>query len=82
MFDGVTLTATEHDAYVIACLETEFGAEYPEPAAFVTGENQRFLDSRARLLSSGAAHLDGAVAAERVAARAAASRARSNRAAG
>jgi hypothetical protein len=76
MFDSVTLAVTEYDAYVIACLETEFGAEYPDPAAFVTDEHQRFLDSRARLLSVGAAHLDGAVDANRVAARAAASRAR------
>jgi hypothetical protein len=76
MFDGPTLTATEYDAYVIACLETEFEAEYPDPAEFVTDEHQRFLDSRARLLSVGAAHLDGAVDANRVAARAAASRAR------
>jgi hypothetical protein len=76
MFDGPMLTSTEYDAYVIACLETEFEAEYPDPAEFVTDEHQRFLDSRARLLSVGAAHLDGAVGANRVAARAAASRAR------
>jgi hypothetical protein len=76
MFDRPMLTSTEYDAYVIACLETEFEAEYPDPAEFVTDEHQRFLDSRARLLSVGAAHLDGAVGANRVAARAAASRAR------
>ena len=76
MFDEVTLTEAEYDAYVIACLETEFGAEYPDPADFVTDERQRFLDSRARLLTRGAAHLDAAVAADRVAARAAAARAR------
>ena len=70
------LTATEYAAYVIACLETEFGEEYPDPAAFVTDDHQRFLDSRARLLTSGAAHLDGAVAADRTAARAEAARAR------
>ena len=43
----VMLTEKEYEAYVIACLETEFGAEYPDPALFVTDEQQRFLDSRA-----------------------------------
>ena len=66
----------EYDAYVIACLETEFGAECLDPAEFVTDEHQRFLDSRARLLTAGAAHLDAAAAAARDAARAEASRAR------
>ena len=69
VFEGVTLTAGEYDAYVIACLETEFGAEYPDPAEFVTDEHQRFLDSQARLLESGASHLDGALAAARELAR-------------
>ncbi|TFV81119.1 hypothetical protein E4P40_17120, partial [Blastococcus sp. CT_GayMR20] len=78
MFDEVVeLTEAEYDAFVIACLETEFGEELPEPADFVTDEQQRFLDSRARLLTSGAAHLDAAVAADMAAARAYASRARS-----
>ncbi|MFL6097541.1 MAG: DUF222 domain-containing protein, partial [Blastococcus sp.] len=78
MFDDgtVMLTPPEYDAYVIACFETEFGAEYPDPADFVADESQRFLDSRARLLSSGAARLDEAVAAGRDAARAEARRAR------
>ena len=76
MFDSAVLTTTEYDAFVIACLETDFGAEYPDPAAFVTDEHQRFLDSRARLLSSGAVHLDGAVAAAGDVARAEACRAR------
>jgi hypothetical protein len=76
VFDGVFLTEAENDAYVIACHETEFDADYPDPADFVTDEHQRFLDSRARLLSSGAAHLDGAVAAGRDASGAEASRAR------
>jgi hypothetical protein len=70
------LAAAEYDAYVIACLETQFGAEYPDAPDFVTDENQRFLDRRARLLSSGAAHLDEAAAANRDAAHAEASRAR------
>ena len=74
--DGPLLTETEYDAYVIACHETEFDAEYPDPADFVSDEQQRFLDSRARLLSSGAAHLDRAVAIDREASRAAAARAR------
>ena len=52
MFDDVVvLTETEYEAYVIACLETEFGADYPDPADFVVDEHQRFLDSRVRLLS-------------------------------
>src|SRR5688500_315326 len=77
MFDDVVVLApAEYDAYVIACLETQFGAEYPDAADFVADEHQRFLDSRARLLTSGAAHLDAAAAADRDAARAAASRAR------
>ena len=70
------LTEAENEAYVIACLETDFDAEYPDPAEFVTDEHQRFLDSRARLLTSGAAHLDGALAADRDAARAYARRVR------
>ena len=75
--DGlVVLTPSEDDAYVIACHETEFDAEYPDAAQFVTDERQRFLDARARLLSAGAAQLDRAVAADREASRAAASRAR------
>ncbi|TQN41537.1 uncharacterized protein DUF222 [Blastococcus colisei] len=77
MFDDVVvLTAAEYDAYVIACLETEFGADYPDAADFVRDEHQRFLDARARLLSAGAAQLDQAAAADRDAARAAAARAR------
>ena len=72
----VVLAESEYDAYVIACLETQFGAEYPDAADFVADEHQRFLDSRARLLTSGAAHLDAAAAAVRDAARADASRAR------
>lgn len=66
MFDDeVMLMPEEYDSFVIACLETEFGAEYPDPADFVRDDHQRFLDSRARLLTSGAAHLDDAVAAAR-----------------
>jgi hypothetical protein len=45
--NGVVLTAPEYDAYVIACLETQFGTESPDPADFVADEHQRFLDSRA-----------------------------------
>ncbi|TFV62322.1 hypothetical protein E4P40_27650, partial [Blastococcus sp. CT_GayMR20] len=74
--DAVMLTEAEYDAFVIACLETEFDADYPDPADFVTDETQRFLDSRARLLTSGAGHLDAAVAADKAAARAYAARAR------
>src|SRR4051794_12847045 len=70
MFDNdVVLTEEEYEHYVIACLETEFGADYPDPAGFVVDEHQRFLDARARLLTSGAAHLDDAVAAGRQIAR-------------
>jgi hypothetical protein len=78
MFDDdvVVLTQSEYDAYIIARLETEFDADCPDPADFVTDEHQRFLDSRARLLTAGAAHLDVAVAADREVSRAAASRAR------
>ena len=57
------LTTEEYDSYVIACLETDFGAEYPDATDFVRDDHQRFFDSRARLLTSGAAHLDDAVAA-------------------
>src|SRR4051812_29497536 len=78
MFDAeVVLTQTEYDAFVIACLETEFGAEYPDPAQFVVDDHQRFLDGLARLLATGAAHLESAEAAGRDAARAEATRARS-----
>ena len=64
MFDGeVTLTQEEYEDFLIACHETEFGADYPDAALFVRDEQQRFLDSRLRLLTSGAAHLDDAVAA-------------------
>ncbi|SFE51251.1 HNH endonuclease signature motif containing protein [Blastococcus tunisiensis] len=64
MFDNETvLTKGEYDSFVIACLETEFGGEYPDPIDFVRDDHQRFLDSRARLLTSGAALLDDAVAA-------------------
>ena len=73
--DVVVLAESEYDAYVIACLEMQFGAEYPDAADFVADEHQRFLDSRARLLTSGAAHLDAAAAAVQDAARADASRA-------
>ena len=77
MFDDVVeLTETEYEAYVIACHETDFDADYPDAADFVTDEQQRFFDARARLLTSGAAHLDAAAAADRAAAQAAASRAR------
>src|SRR4051794_35393791 len=68
MFDDegvVMLTDAEDDAYRIACLETEYGDDLPDPADFVRDENQRFLDSRIRLLNTGAAHLDDAVAAGR-----------------
>jgi hypothetical protein len=75
MFDeGPLLTESEDAAYLIACLETEYGEEMPDPYAFVTDEHQRFLDCRARLLTTGAAHLDGAVAAAREVARAEARR--------
>ena len=70
----MTLTEAENDAYVIACLETAFDAEYPDPVAFVTDDHQRFRDSRARLLTTGAADLDQAVAAGRTVARAEAAR--------
>ena len=70
------LAPADYDAYVIARLETEFGAEMPDPADFVTDEFQRFLDARARLLSAGAGHLDEAVAAEPGRARAEAARVR------
>jgi hypothetical protein len=64
MFDTeAVLTTEEYDSYVIACLETDFGAEYPDATDFVRDDHQRFFDSRARLLTSGAAHLDDAVAA-------------------
>jgi hypothetical protein len=77
MFDDeVVLTEAEYEAYVIACHETEFGDEYPDAALFVVDEQQRFFDARARLLASGAAHLDAALAAARDAARAEAARAR------
>lgn len=69
MFDEVVLTEAEYEAYVIACFETEFGADCPDPAGFVVDEHQRFLDSRSRLLTEGAAELDGAVAAARQQAR-------------
>lgn len=72
----VVLTAEEYDSFVIACLETQFGAEYPDPADFVRDEQQRFLDSRARLLTSGAAQLDDALAAARQLARGEARRVR------
>jgi uncharacterized protein DUF222 len=61
--DGVFLTEEEYEAFVIACHETEFGADLPDPAELVRDERQRFLDSRIRLLTSGAAQLDDAVAA-------------------
>src|SRR3712207_6851334 len=48
MFDEVILTEAEYDAYRIACLETELDSDYPDPAAFVTDEHQRFFDSRDR----------------------------------
>ena len=64
MFDHeVMLTPEEYEDYLIACHETEFGADCPDAALFVRDERQRFLDSRLRLLTSGAAHLDDAVAA-------------------
>src|SRR3954452_3675016 len=61
--EGVFLTEEEYEAFVIACHETEFGADLPDPAELVRDEQQRFLDSRIRLLTSGAAQLDDAVAA-------------------
>jgi hypothetical protein len=77
MFEDVgVLAPAEYDAYVIACLETQFGAEYPDAADFVADEHQSLLDHRARLLSLGAAHLEAAAAAGRDAARAEAWRAR------
>ena len=77
MFDDeVVLTAEEYDAYAIACFETEFGSDYPDASDFVTDEDQRFFDARARLLSSGAAQLEAVVEADREAAVAAATRAR------
>ena len=77
MFDQeVLLTQEEYEDYLIACHETEFGADYPDAALFVRDEQQRFLDSRLRLLTSGAAHLDDAVAAAKQLARDEASRVR------
>src|SRR5881227_3092523 len=77
VFDhGVVLMPEEYDSFVIARLETEFGGNLPHPADFVHDEHQRFLDSRARLLTSGAAYLDDAVAAGRQVARDEASRLR------
>src|SRR3954451_16947780 len=61
--EGVFLTEEDYEAFVIACHETEFGADLPDPAELVRDEQQRFLDSRIRLLTSGAAQLDDAVAA-------------------
>ena len=69
MFDSVVLTEAEYEAYLIACFESEFGAESPDPAGFVVDEHQRFVDARIRLLTEGAAELDGAVAAARQQAR-------------
>ncbi|WP_104526366.1 DUF222 domain-containing protein [Blastococcus atacamensis] len=64
MFESeVVLTMEEYHSYVIAFLEMDFDADYPDPADFVRDERQRFLDSRARLLTSGAAQLDAALAA-------------------
>jgi hypothetical protein len=67
--DGPVLTQEEYEAYLIACYETELGADYPDATLFVRDEQQRFLDSRARLLTSGATHLDDAVAAAKQLAR-------------
>ena len=33
--EAVMLTDAEYDAFVIACLETDFDQEYPDPADFV-----------------------------------------------
>ena len=76
--DGaVILTDEEYWAYTVACHETPYTAEeLPDPADFVRDEQQRYFDSRIRLLNTGAAHLDEAVAESRVASRAEASRAR------
>ncbi|TKJ28341.1 HNH endonuclease signature motif containing protein [Blastococcus sp. CCUG 61487] len=64
MFDTeVVLSMEEYADYLHACLETPFGDDYPDAALFVRDEQQRFLDSRIRLLTSGAAHLDDALAA-------------------
>src|SRR5512133_3430141 len=58
------LTAEEFRAFDIAWLETPYTAQrMPDPADFVRDEGQRFLDSRIRLLNTGAALLDDAVAA-------------------
>ncbi|RBY86567.1 HNH endonuclease signature motif containing protein [Blastococcus sp. TF02A-30] len=76
MFDTeVVLADEEYVAYFRACLDTPFGQDYPDAAAFVRDEQQRFFDARARLLSAGARNLDAAVAADRAAARVAAERA-------
>ena len=63
--DLLTLTEEEYEAWSIACYETPFGEDYPDALLFVRDERQRFLDSRIRLLTSGAAHLEDAVAAGR-----------------
>jgi hypothetical protein len=70
VFDDETqLTAEEYDSYVIARLETEFDGDFPDPADFVRDEQQRFLDSRIRLLTTGAGFLDDALAITRQQAR-------------
>lgn len=81
MFDDegvVILTEEESRAFDIAWLETPYTADrLPDPADFVRDEHQRFLDARIRLLATGAAHLDDAVAAGKQAARDEARRVRS-----
>lgn len=74
--DEVVLTAEEYVDYFRACLDTPIDQDYPDAAAFVRDERQRFFDARARLLSAGARQLDAAIAADRAAGRAAAARAR------
>jgi hypothetical protein len=63
--DGVViLTEEESRAWDIACRETPYTADrLPDPADFVRDEHQRYLDSRIRLLNTGAALLEDAVAA-------------------
>src|SRR5690349_4281727 len=66
MFDDegvVILTEEESRAWDIACLETPYTADrLPDPVDFVRDEHQRYLDKRIRLLNTGAAHLEDAVA--------------------
>ena len=45
------LTDEEYEAWSIACYDTPLGEDYPDAALFVRDEQQRFLDSRIRLLT-------------------------------